>query len=238
MRFFWLVFVTVFWTIIFGIITIITFPFDFTKGKILSKIVKFWARMIFFTARVKIQIIGIENLDMLKNYIFAANHSSSLDIPLMLGYIPFWIVPISKIELKWIPFLGWAMQMAGHVFVDRRNHEKAMLSISNIKEALLKTPRSILLFPEGSRTNDGQLKPFKSGGLSLGISTGMAIAPVAIIGTFESLGKGANSFKNNLLTVKIGSPIDTNEYIENDRRILSKLVYERVKELKNNYSAK
>ena len=191
--------------------------------------------MIFFTARVKIQIIGIENLDMLKNYIFAANHSSSLDIPLMLGYIPFWIVPISKIELKWIPFLGWAMQMAGHVFVDRRNHEKAMLSISNIKESLLKTPRSILLFPEGSRTNDGQIKPFKSGGLGLGISTGIPIVPVAIIGTFESLGKESTTFKNNLLTVKIGSPIDTNEYIENDRKILSKLVYKRVKELKSNY---
>ena len=238
MRFFWLVFVTVFWTIIFGIITIITFPFDFTKGKILSKIVKFWARMIFFTARVKIQIIGIENLDMLKNYIFAANHSSSLDIPLMLGYIPFWIVPISKIELKWIPFLGWAMQMAGHVFVDRRNHEKAMLSISNIKESLLKTPRSILLFPEGSRSNDGQIKPFKSGGLGLGISTGIPIVPVAIIGTFESLGKESTSFENNLLTVQIGSPIDTNEYIENDRKILSKLVYERVKELKRNHPVK
>jgi len=235
LRFFWLVFATVFWTIFFGIITILTFPFDFTKGRILSKIVKSWARIIFFSVGVKIQILGLENLDSLKNYIFAANHSSSLDIPLMLGYIPFWIVPISKIELKWIPFLGWAMQMAGHVFVDRSNHERAMASLSNIKASLLKNPRSILLFPEGSRTNDGQIKPFKSGGLSLGISTGIPIVPVAIIGTFESLGKESTSFKNNLLTVKIGSPIDTNEYIENDRNILSKLVYQRVKELKSNY---
>ena len=235
MRYFWLVFVTGFWTIFFGIITILAFPFDFTKGKILSKIVKSWARVIFFSARVKIQIIGLKNLDSLKNYIFAANHSSSLDIPLMLGYIPFWIVPISKIELKWIPFLGWAMQMAGHVFVDRVNHKRAIASLSKIKTSLLKNPRSILLFPEGSRSNDGQIKPFKSGGLGLGISTGIPIVPVAIIGTFESLGKESSSFKNNLLTVQIGSPIDTNEYIENDRKILSKLVYERVKELKRNH---
>ena len=238
MHFFWLVFVTVFWTIFFGIITIIIFLFDFTKGKILSKIVKSWARIIFFSARVKVKIIGLKNLDSQKNYIFAANHSSSLDIPLMLGYIPFWIVPISKIELKWIPFLGWAMQMAGHVFVDRRDHERAMASISDIKESLSKTPRSILLFPEGSRTNDGHIKPFKSGGLSLGISTGVSIAPVAIIGTFESLRKGSTSFNNNLLTVIIGSPIEANEYAENDRKILSKLVYKRVKELKSNYSVK
>jgi len=214
---------------------ILTFPFDFTKGRILSKIVKSWARIIFFSVGVKIQMIGLENLDSLKNYIFAANHSSSLDIPLMLGYIPFWIVPISKIELKWIPFLGWAMQMAGHVFVDRGNHERAIASLSKIKTSLLKNPRSILLFPEGSRSNDGQIKPFKSGGLGLGISTGIPIVPVAIIGTFESLGKESTSFENNLLTVQIGSPIDTNEYIENDRKILSKLVYERVKELKRNH---
>ena len=125
--------------------------------------------------------------------------------------------------------------MAGHVFVDRKNHERSMASLSNIETSLLKTPRSILLFPEGSRSNDGQIKPFKSGGLGLGISTGIPIVPVAIIGTFESLGKESTSFENNLLTVQIGSPIDTNEYIENDRKILSKLVYERVKELKRNH---
>ena len=236
MHFLWLVFVTVFWTIIFGIVTILAFPFDFTNGRILSKIVKYWARAIFFSASVKIKIMGLDNLDTLKNYIFAANHSSSLDIPLMLGFIPFWIVPVSKIELKWIPFLGWAMQMAGHIFIDRRNHERAIATISETKESLLETPRSILLFPEGSRTNDGNIQPFKSGGISLGISTGMPIVPVALIGTFESLNKKSNKFKKKLLTISIGNPIDTKGYEEADRKLLSELVYKRVKELKNNYS--
>ena len=236
MHFLWLVFVTVFWTIIFGIVTILAFPFDSTNGRILSKIVKYWARAIFFSASVKIKIMGLDNLDTQKNYIFAANHSSSLDIPLMLGFIPFWIVPVSKIELKWIPFLGWAMQMAGHIFIDRRDHERAIATISETKESLLKTPRSILLFPEGSRTNDGNIQPFKSGGISLGILTGMPIVPVALIGTFESLNKKSNKFKKKLLTISIGSPIDTKDFEEADRKLLSELVYKRVKELKNNYS--
>ena len=235
MYFFWLITVTVFWTIFFGIIIIVVFPFDITRGKILCKIVKSWARFIFLSSGIKTKIIGLENLDYSKNYIFAANHSSSLDIPLMLGFIPFWLVPISKIELKWIPFLGWAMQMAGHVFVDRRNHEKAMSSIKRIKKSLINRPRSILLFPEGSRTNDGKLKRFKSGGLSLGIETKIAIVPVAIIGTYESLKKDSTSFINNLLIVKIGIPIDTKGYNEKDRKILSNLVHDRVKELKNHY---
>ena len=233
MYFYWLLIVTVFWTIIFGVVTIVVFPFDFTRGKILSKIVKYWARTIFFSAGIKTKISGLENLDNSENYIFAANHSSSLDIPLMLGFIPFWIVPIAKIELKWIPFLGWAMQMAGHVFVDRRNHEKALLSLKSIKESLIKRPRSILLFPEGSRTSNGELKQFKSGGLSLGIEAKISVVPVAIIGTYESLKKGSTSFINNLLTVKIGNPIDIKDYTKNDRKVLSKLVYERVKRLKS-----
>lgn len=233
MYFFWLITVTVFWTIFFGIIIIVVFPFDITRGKILCKIVKSWARFIFLSSGIKTKIIGLENLDYSKNYIFAANHSSSLDIPLMLGFIPFWLVPISKIELKWIPFLGWAMQMAGHVFVDRRNHEKAMSSIKRIKKSLINRPRSILLFPEGSRTSDGKLKRFKSGGLSLGIETKIAIVPVVIIGTYESLKKDSTSFINNLLIIKIGNPIDTIGYNEKDRKILSNLVHDRVKELKD-----
>jgi len=215
---------------------IVVFPFDFTRGKILSKIVRYWARAIFLSSGIKTKIIGLENLDSSKNYIFAANHSSSLDIPLMLGFIPFWIVPISKIELKWIPFLGWAMQMAGHVFVDRSKHERAMLSIKNIKNSLLKRPRSILLFPEGFRTKDGQVNQFKSGGLSLGIEAKLPIAPVAIIGTFDSLKKGSKLFINNLLIIKVGNPIDTRGYTEKDRKILVNIVCDRVKELKNDHS--
>jgi len=215
---------------------IIVFPFDFTKGKILSKIVKSWARIIFFSTGIKTKIIGLENLDNSKHYIFAANHSSSLDIPLMLGFIPFWIVPISKIELKWIPFLGWAMQMAGHVFVDRSKHERAMSSIKSIKISLLKRPRSILLFPEGFRTKDGQVNQFKSGGLSLGIEAKLPIAPVAIIGTFDSLKKDSKLFINNLLIIKVGNPIDTRGYTEKDRKILANIVCDRVKELKNDHS--
>ena len=215
---------------------IVVFPFDFTRGRILSKIVKCWARTIFFSAGIKTKIIGLENLDNSKHYIFAANHSSSLDIPLMLGFIPFWIVPISKIELKWIPFLGWAMQMAGHVFVDRGKHERAMSSIKSIKNSLLKRPRSILLFPEGFRTKDGQVNQFKSGGLSLGIEAKLPIVPVAIFGTFDSLKKGSKLFINNLLIIKIGNPINTKTYSGKDRKVLADIVCDRVKELKNDHS--
>ena len=217
----------------FGVAVILFSPFDYKKGRILGFIVKYWAKTIFKTMNINVRVIGLDKLDRNADYIFAPNHASSLDIPLILGFLPFWIVPISKIELKWIPFLGWAMQAAGHVFVDRRDHEKAMLSIAKIKNSLLKNPRSILIFPEGSRTNDGKVNQFKTGGLSIGISTKISIVPVAIEGTFESLSKHSKKFVNKLLTINIGSPVDTRKYSLDDRKDLAIIVNSEVKKLKN-----
>ena len=225
--------VTIFWTILFGVAVILFSPFDYKKGRILGFIVNYWAKSIFKTMNINVRVIGLDKLDRNADYIFAPNHASSLDIPLILGFLPFWIVPISKIELKWIPFLGWAMQAAGHVFVDRRDHEKAMLSIAKIKNSLLKNPRSILIFPEGSRTNDGKVNQFKTGGLSIGISTKISIVPVAIEGTFESLSKHSKKFVNKLLTINIGSPVDTRKYSLDDRKDLAIIVNSEVKKLKN-----
>ena len=98
---------TIICTIFFGLVVIVFSFFDFKNGKLVGRIVRYWARSIFVASRIKTKITGLENLDISKNYIFAANHASSLDIPLILGYLPFWTVPIAKIELKWIPFLGF-----------------------------------------------------------------------------------------------------------------------------------
>ena len=232
MLFFWLLIVTAFWTVVFSLIILLSFPFDFTRGRFLNNLIRIWARLIFASVGIKVKINGLGNLDLNKNYIFAPNHSSSLDIPLMLGFTPLWLVPIAKKELKWIPFLGWAMKLAGHIFIDRSNHEKAMVSINKIKNSIKKRPRSILIFPEGSRTNNGQLKRFKSGGLTLSIKTKLDIIPVLISGTYRSLKKGSVKFNKNLLTINFGVPISIENYSEHQRKSLSEKVFNEVKKMK------
>ena len=223
--------VTAFWTVIFSLIILLIFPFDFSRGRFLNSIIRIWARTIFTSVGIKVKINGLSNLDLNKNYIFAPNHSSSLDIPLMLGFTPLWLVPIAKKELRWIPFLGWAMKLAGHIFIDRSNHEKAMDSINKIKNSIKKRPRSILLFPEGSRTNNGQLRRFKTGGLTLGIKTKLDIIPVLISGTYRSLKKGSVKFSRNLLTIDFGIPIKVENYSEHQRKSLSEKVFNEVKKM-------
>jgi len=229
--FFWLIIVTVFWTVFFSSIILLYFPFDFTGGRFLNNLIRVWAKLIFASVGIKVKINGLSNLDLNKNYIFAPNHSSSLDIPLMLGFTPLWLVPIAKKELRWIPFLGWAMKLAGHIFIDRSNHDKAMESLNKIKISINKKPRSILIFPEGSRTNNGQLKRFKSGGLTLGIKTGFDIVPVLISGTYRSLKKGSMGFSRNLLTIDFGIPIKIENYSEEQRKSLSEKVFNEVKKM-------
>ena len=192
-----------------------------------------WGRLILITLRNPYKVKGLDLLDPNENYIFAANHSSSLDIPLLFGCLPYWLVPIAKIELKWIPFLGWAMQAGGHVFIDRNNHEKAMKSMSEIKRSLLAKPRSILLFPEGSRTLNGDIQYFKPGGFLLGIETGMSIVPLAIFGTFQSFKKGSKQFKKHKLLLKVGEPISPSKYLMEDRKQLAKDVRDAVLRLKS-----
>ena len=232
MLFFWLIIVTVFWTVFFSSIILLSFPFDFTGGRFLNNLIRVWAKLIFASVGIKVKINGLSNLDLNKNYIFAPNHSSSLDIPLMLGFTPLWLVPIAKKELRWIPFLGWAMKLAGHIFIDRSNHDKAMESLNKIKISINKKPRSILIFPEGSRTNNGQLKRFKSGGLTLGIKTGFDIVPVLISGTYRSLKKGSMGFSRNLLTIDFGTPIKIENYTEEQRKSLSEKVFNEVKKMR------
>ena len=186
------------------------------KGKFMSWIAINWSKIILKVGKINFNINGLKNIDLRKNYFFVPNHESALDIPLVFASIPMHVVSVAKIELSRIPFFGWSMIAGGHFFVDRSNHKKAMRSIEKARISMNKNPRSVFLFPEGTRSLDGKVGRFKKGGLKLAIDLGVPIVPVGIVGTnqFQSnLKKGLNIGN---IELNIGKPIQTKKIKEKE----------------------
>ena len=186
------------------------------KGKLMSFIAINWSKIILKVGKINFNINGLKNIDLRKNYFFVPNHESALDIPLVFASIPMHVVSVAKIELSRIPFFGWSMIAGGHFFVDRSNHKKAMRSIEKARISMNKNPRSVFLFPEGTRSLDGKVGRFKKGGLKLAINLGVPIVPVGIVGTnqFQSNLKKGRNIGN--LGLNIGKPIQTKKIKEEE----------------------
>ena len=195
-----------------------------------------WSKIILISSGIKYNVYGLKNIKLDSNYIFAANHESALDIPLVFASLPLHLVALSKIELKWIPIFGWSMIAGGHFFVDRRNHKKSLKSLDVAKKSMAKNPRSIIIFPEGSRYSDGTVHSFKKGGLVLGVNLKMPIVPIAICGTKDIIINGKISKNNKTLELRIGKPINTIGLKYEDRNEFAEKVRSKVVELKENHA--
>ncbi len=231
MRSVWVIFNVILWTIVLGGGGTIISIFEW-RGKILGKVAQIWSKLILASAGISYTVKGLELLDSSQNYIFAGNHESSFDIPLAFAGIKHHMVSISKIEYKWIPVFGWAMQVAKHIFIDRHNHTKAIESMKKAVESLKRNPRSILLFPEGTRSKDGKIHAFKKGGLLLAIETQFPVVPMALCGTGDVAIKGAWKLKSKPIELRIGKPIDTIGMTYSERDLLTAKVYQEVVRLK------
>lgn len=218
----------------FGLFGIFISFFEKKRGQMLGKCARKWGQTILLLSGIKYSVSGLDNIQTEnKSYFFASNHASALDIPLAFAGIPIWLVSIAKIELKSIPILGWVMTTAGHVFVDRKNKEKAFSSLEIAKKTLNKNPRSILIFPEGTRTINGELMDFKTGGLKMAIDLGIPIVPIACRGTYEMLKKGSKKIGNNKLELKIGSPIFTDIERKLDKKDIAIILRKSIEKLLN-----
>lgn len=234
MRTIWVVFNLVFWTILLGTTGLILSIFEW-KGKIFGKIAQIWSKLILASAGAKYSVHGLDYLDSKQNYVFTGNHESAFDIPLAFAGIKHHVISISKIEYKWIPIFGWAMQAAKHIFIDRHNQTKAIELLKKAAVSLKSNPRSILLFPEGTRSTDGKIHKFKKGGFFLAIETQIPVIPMALCGTSSVATKGARKLKLTPVELRIGKPIDTKGMTYDDRNMLTEKVYKAVVMLKSEW---
>ena len=224
----------VLWTFLLGTLAIVLGFID-KKGKLISFGIRCWSKILIFFSGVKIKIIGLENLKKDKNYIFASNHESNFDIPLIFSSINLHLVSIAKKELKKIPIFGWAMKSGQHIFIDRFNKIEALKSLKLAKNSIIKNPRSIIIFPEGTRSFDGKIKQFKKGGLSIAFDLEMDVVPIAVCGTRNVLKRGSIFIKPCPIQLRIGKPVNINQWKNKKKIDFANYVQKKVVEMKKEW---
>tara|TARA_B100000945_G_scaffold308707_1_gene298717 strand:+ start:1406 stop:2122 length:717 start_codon:yes stop_codon:yes gene_type:complete len=224
----------VLWTFLLGTLAILLGFID-KKGKLISFGIRCWSKILIFFSGVKIKIIGLENLKKDKNYIFASNHESNFDIPLIFSSINLHLVSIAKKELKKIPIFGWAMKSGQHIFIDRFNKIEALKSLKLAKNSIIKNPRSIIIFPEGTRSFDGKIKQFKKGGLSIAFDLEMDVVPIAVCGTRNVLKRGSIFIKPCPIQLRIGKPVNINQWKNKKKIDFANYVQKKVVEMKKEW---
>ena len=186
-----------------------------------GKLLKMWAQCVIWSIGIQYDVKGLENLELDKKYIFMSNHQSALDILLGVACIPYKIIFLAKKELFKIPVFGWAMQAAGMIKIDRQNPERARKSVDEAVNILIHSSFSTLIYPEGTRSETGDLLPFKKGGFILAIRSQLPIVPITIIGTGDVLPKRSFTFNNGKIKVIIGKPIATqNLTVDNKEELI------------------
>ena len=187
---------------------------------ITGKLSKMWAQWVIWSTGIHYDVCGLENLGPDKKYIFMSNHQSSLDILLGVVCIPYKIVFLAKKELFQIPIFGWAMQAAGMIKIDRQNSGRARKSMDEAVNILIHSSSSTLIYPEGTRSETGDLLPFKKGGFILAIRSQLPIVPITIIGAGDILPKRSFIFNKGKIKVIIGKPIATQNLAVNNKEEL------------------
>jgi 1-acyl-sn-glycerol-3-phosphate acyltransferase len=175
------------------------------------KIANLWAKMLLRLTGIRVDVIGRENVLSNRPQIFMANHQSDFDILIVLAHIPGQFRWIAKKELFKIPIFGRAMKNAGYIEIDRQHHERAMKSLEEAAQKI-REGKSVVTFPEGTRSKDGTIKPFKQGLFHLAIQAGVPIIPIAIIGAHEIMPKRTLKIKPGRVTMVIGRPVDVSGY--------------------------
>jgi 1-acyl-sn-glycerol-3-phosphate acyltransferase len=176
-----------------------------------------WARDLLRVAGVKVVIENADVLDPDAPQILVANHSSWFDVLALAAWLPGRYCFVAKKEIRKTPFLGYTIERCGHIFIDRSDHQKALESLEEARRTLEKDKPTVIMFPEGTRSEDGRLQRFKKGAFVLAIQTGADIVPAAITGSRAVMRKHSFLIHAGTIVVRLGTPIPVAELTTADR---------------------
>jgi 1-acyl-sn-glycerol-3-phosphate acyltransferase len=214
-------------TVFFATISFFVSLFD-SAGNSQIAVARMWARMILLVSGVTVKSSGLEKLEPGGGYVFAANHSSYMDTPVILSTILVQFRFLAKSGLFKIPFMGSHLKRAGHIPVPREDPRAAVRTMTEAAKNIREKGISMLIFPEGGRTPDGELKPFKEGGAYIAIRAGVPIVPVAITGTRAVVPIHSGIVRSGKVVLQIGEPIETANLTLKDRERVTEQVRQQI----------
>jgi len=197
-------------TIVMATVVIIVALFS-RDGNSPHLVARAWAKSILFVSGIHVHINGLENLNVGGSCILMPNHQSNFDIPVLLGCLPVQFRWLAKAELFKIPIFGRGMRGCGYISIDRSNRKSAFKSLTEAATKI-RNGVSVLIFPEGTRSWDGKILPFKKGGFVLSVDAGVPIVPIVIFNTWSIMHKGTLLVRRRSVRMDILAPIPTSDY--------------------------
>jgi 1-acyl-sn-glycerol-3-phosphate acyltransferase len=208
--------------VILSLIALVISPFS-PSGDGIHRLGRLWGRIVLWVSGIGVDIQGLEHVNPRQAQVIVSNHQGSFDIWALMAYLPLQFRWVLKKELFRIPFMGPAMRKAGYVGVDRRHPHQAM---EDMKKALarLREGKSVLVFPEGTRSRDGRVGEFKRGGFMLAYKAGAPVLPISISGSFGIMPKGSCWIFPRRIKLTIQPPIKVTDLDSRARRQLPEQV--------------
>jgi 1-acyl-sn-glycerol-3-phosphate acyltransferase len=191
-----------------------------SRGRWQHACARVWSWLILKTSGIRVRVEGLENVNPQTTAIFCVNHQSAMDIPVLFVHLPVQFRFVAKRSLFHLPFLGWHLRRSGHIAVDRgRPHE----AVKSMEEAARKVRegRSVVLFPEGHRSRNGEMGPFKGGSFYLAILAGVPIVPITLNGTRDALKPETYHVRHARVEMVVHPPVPTEGLTTDDVESLS-----------------
>jgi len=207
-------------TIVCASASLITSLFD-SSGRKQAAIARLWSKILLAVSGVRVKVEGLEKIPPDGSYVFVSNHASYMDTPVVLANIPVQFRFLAKRGLFQIPFLGWHLGRAGHISVPRGDARAAVKTMTTAAQIVRDRGVSLLIFPEGGRSRDGQIGPFKDGATYIAIRAGVPLVPMCLKGTREVLPFGSGNVRSGVVHMRIGDPIPTDQATTHDRARLT-----------------
>lgn len=213
-------------TILFGILAVILSTLiNQRAGSYIGGVI--WSRLNSFLTPMFAKVDGKTNIDPKQSYVVVSNHQSVYDIFLIYGWLGIDIKWIMKKELRKIPGVGFGSEKVGHIFIDRSNNKKALESINEAKRKLV-NGTSVVIFPEGTRSETGGLGQFKRGAFKIAYDLGLPILPITVINTKNILPTNTLNILPGKVKMVIHEPINMKDYDDSDDNALIEEVKKRI----------